>query len=75
MRADGRSGLMGELVNLRRARKAKTRADQKAEAAANRAHFGAPKAGRALTKARSEQEKTALADKRLDEPPKGPETD
>jgi hypothetical protein len=66
---------MGELVNLRRARKAKTRADQKAGAAVNRAHFGTPKRERILTKARSEQEKTALAGKRLDEPPKAPERD
>lgn len=38
---------MDEIVNLRRARKDKARTAKDAEAAANRAKFGAPKAERA----------------------------
>lgn len=38
---------MGEIVNLRRARKEKARSANDAEAAANRAKFGAKKAERA----------------------------
>jgi hypothetical protein len=37
---------MAEIVNLRRARKQKTRADDAARAEANRRHFGTPKAER-----------------------------
>ena len=52
---------MGEIVNLRRARKDKARAAKYAEAAANRAKFGAPKAERDRRDA-----ETALAAARLD---------
>jgi hypothetical protein len=38
---------MGEIVNLKRARKAKARDDAAAEAAANRAKYGMTKAERA----------------------------
>ncbi|MCM0022082.1 MAG: DUF4169 family protein, partial [Tagaea sp.] len=37
---------MGEIVNLRRARKDKARAAKDADAAANRAKFGTPKTER-----------------------------
>jgi hypothetical protein len=53
---------MGEIVNLRRARKGKARADRETVAAANRAKFGAPKAERERRDA-----ETALAAKRLDD--------
>ena len=51
---------MGELINLRRARKAKARAAAQDAASANRAVFGTPKHARALTKARSEKERRDL---------------
>jgi hypothetical protein len=53
---------MGEIVNLRRARKRKQRLGEEAAAAANRVAFGAPKA--AKRKAQAERE---LAERRLDE--------
>ncbi len=40
---------MGEIVNLRRARKAKARTESEAAAAANRAKFGASKPEKTLT--------------------------
>lgn len=52
---------MGEIVNLRRARKAKKRAEDARAADENRIAFGRPKAERAL----SEKEQ-ALAARRLD---------
>ncbi|RIA36857.1 uncharacterized protein DUF4169 [Hephaestia caeni] len=42
---------MGEVVNLRRARKAKARAERDATAAANRAAFGRTRAEKASAKA------------------------
>lgn len=45
---------MAEIVNLRRARKAKARADKEAKAAENRATFGRPKSERALSEAKAE---------------------
>jgi hypothetical protein len=45
---------MGEIVNLRRARKDKARSAKDAEAAANRAKFGTPKAERARRAAEAE---------------------
>ena len=57
---------MGELVNLRRARKAKARADAQDAASANRAVFGTPKRVRQLTKARSEKEQRDLEGSRLE---------
>lgn len=50
---------MGEIVNLRRARKAKSRAAAEAQAAANRAAFGVDKAEKRLREA-----KDALARRR-----------
>jgi len=52
---------MGEIVNLRRARKRNARRREEAAAAVNRAAFGAPKA--AQREARAERE---LAERRLD---------
>ncbi len=43
---------MGEIVNLRRARKTRDRRDAEAKAQENRAAFGRPKAERDLTTAR-----------------------
>jgi hypothetical protein len=50
---------MGEIVNLRRARKQKARAEDAARAEANRARFGTPKAERRSREA--EQERAARA--------------
>ncbi len=47
---------MAEIVNLRRARKAKGRADKDRAAEANRAKFGTAKSERDLAKARSEKD-------------------
>lgn len=52
---------MAEIVNLRRARKARDRASAEAQAAQNRIEFGRTKAERKLTNA----EKT-LAERRLE---------
>jgi hypothetical protein len=52
---------MGEIVNLRRARKAKSRADAEQKAAENRTRFGRSKAERESAKAN-----TALDTRRLD---------
>jgi hypothetical protein len=57
---------MGNLVNLRRAKKAKARAEAEHAAAANRASFGTPKAARDLTKARSEKARRDLEGGRLE---------
>lgn len=50
---------MGDVVNLRMARKVKARRQKEDEAAANRARFGRPKAER--LKSESEQERSARA--------------
>lgn len=52
---------MTEIVNLRRARKAKARSDAKREADGNAARFGRPKAAREAEEARA-----ALEARRLD---------
>jgi hypothetical protein len=52
---------MAEIVNLRRARKAKAKAEKEKTAEANRVTHGTPKAARDLAKA-----KTELAAKRLE---------
>ena len=57
---------MGELVNLRHARKAKARAAAQDAASANRAVFGTAKHTRELTNARSEKERRDLEGRRLD---------
>jgi hypothetical protein len=57
---------MNEIVNLRRARKAKARAEAQEVAAANRARFGTPEATRALTKAQSEKAAQILDSHRIE---------
>lgn len=52
---------MAEIVNLRRARKAKARAEKDSAAAANRAKFGEPAALRDLRAARERQRAERLA--------------
>lgn len=51
---------MTNVVNLNKARKAKARGDDRAQAARNRAAFGRPKAEKALTKAEREKAERAL---------------
>ena len=58
---------MAEIVNLRRARKAKTRADKDRTAEANRAKFGTAKSERELAKARSEKAAHDLESSKLDD--------
>jgi len=58
---------MAEIVNLRRARKAKGRAGKEREAEANRAKHGTPKAARDLTQARAEKTARDLDAQKLDE--------
>ena len=57
---------MAEIVNLRRAKKAKARSEAEEKAAANRAKFGTPKEERELTKARSQKQGRDLEAVRLD---------
>jgi hypothetical protein len=63
---------MAEMVNLRRAKKAKARAAAEDAAAVNRARYGTPKPVRELTKARSEKSARDLEAGRL-ERGKGPQ--
>jgi hypothetical protein len=58
---------MAELINLRRARKAKARAEKDREAKANRVAHGTPKTLRKLEQARAELAAKALENKRLDD--------
>jgi len=57
---------MADLINLRRARKAKTRADKDKTAQANRVAHGTPKALRKLEDTRREKELSRLDAKKLD---------
>ena len=59
---------MAEIVNLRRAKKQKVRAQKERQAASNRARFGTPKSEQKVTLARSEKDRSALEGKRLDKP-------
>ncbi len=49
-----------DIINLRRARKAKARTEREKTAAANRVAFGRSKAGKQLTKAEREREQRAI---------------
>jgi hypothetical protein len=61
---------MGDIVNLRQARKRAARKDREAEAAVNRAIFGRTKAERALQKNEAEKlRKTLDGAERDDETP------
>ncbi len=57
---------MAEIVNLRRARKAKARDAKTAEADANRVQHGVAKAVRDLAKARAEKDKHDVDARKLD---------
>lgn len=57
---------MSEIVNLRRARKAKARGEAAAEADANRAKHGITKSVRDLTKARAAKAERDLSVRKLD---------
>jgi len=59
---------MAELVNLRQRRKQKARDTADAQAAANRAKFGRPKAERAREKAEAERARTEIDNKKLTGP-------
>ena len=56
---------MGEVVNLRRARKRKARAEDETAAAANRRLHGVPKCERTVSKAKASLEQRALDARRL----------
>ena len=58
---------MAEIVNLRRAKKAKARAAKEGEAAANRAKFGTTKGTRDLAKARVDKAARDLAGHKKDD--------
>jgi hypothetical protein len=58
---------MAEIVNLRRVKKAKARAEKSAEADANRARHGVAKPLRELAKARDEKAARDLEKHKLDE--------
>ncbi|HYM19322.1 MAG TPA: DUF4169 family protein [Micropepsaceae bacterium] len=60
--------MMGEIVNLRRARKARERKTKEADAAANRLKSGTPKALHGLEEARSKKQERDLEAQRLDDP-------
>jgi hypothetical protein len=57
---------MAEIVNLKRVKKAKARAEKSREADANRAKHGTPKAVRDLSKARDEKAQKNLEAHKLD---------
>ena len=57
---------MGEIVNLRRVKKAKARAAAEQEAAANRARHGTRKAAREVTKALLDKQARDLEGSRLE---------
>jgi Domain of unknown function (DUF4169) len=57
---------VAEIVNLKRVKKAKARAEKSAEADANRAKHGTPKHLRNLAKARDEKNKDDLEAHKLD---------
>jgi hypothetical protein len=59
--------MMAEIINLRRARKARERNTKEAAAAANRLKSGTPKALRGLEKARSDKVERDLEARRLDQ--------
>lgn len=60
---------MADIVNLNRARKDRAAADRKAEAAANRAKHGRPKAETAAQKIERERAERVLAGHRREDAP------
>jgi hypothetical protein len=63
---------MGEIVNLRRARKVREKRARDAEAEANRAAFGRTKAERDLAEATARLENKKLDARRLEKPGSAP---
>lgn len=59
---------MGDVVNLNRYRKLRTRADAAAKAADNRATFGRTKADKQRELSEAERKRRELDGKRLDDP-------
>ena len=59
---------MAEIVNLKRARKAKAKAEKEKTAEANRVLHGTPKALRNLAEARKDKTDHALSGHRLEKP-------
>ncbi len=57
---------MAEIINLRRARKAKARAEKGKEADANRAAHGTPKPVKDLARARAEKAQQTLSGHKLE---------
>jgi hypothetical protein len=57
---------MGEIVNLKRARKQRVRSEEEAQAAANRAKFGRSKPQRAAAKQEDGRAKKALDGKQIE---------
>jgi len=57
---------MGEIVNLRRAKKQKARAAKEKDASLNRVRFGTPKSLERVNSARSDKERSDLEGKKLD---------
>ena len=57
---------MGEIVNLKRAKKQKARAAKDQQASLNRVRFGTPKTHQKVTLARSQKESADLEAKKLD---------
>lgn len=62
---------MGEVVNLRKWRKAREKAEAEAQAAANRAAFGRNKAEKQRDAAEAAQREALLEGSRMDSPDKG----
>ena len=58
---------MGEVINLRRARKAKGRDKKETDAASNRAHHGTPKKVRILAKAEKQRAIRAIDAHKMNE--------
>ena len=58
---------MAEIINLKRVRKDRARAERDSEAAANRRRFGRTKEQKAADRDQAERSDKSLAGKRLDE--------
>ncbi|MCL5776760.1 DUF4169 family protein [Limibaculum sp. FT325] len=67
--------MTGDVINLRQRRKAKGRAERKAEADRNAAAHGLPKHATRLARAREEKARLALDGHRLDPPGDSPDED
>ena len=57
---------MADIINLRRTKKAKARAEKEQQASLNRVRFGTPKSQEKVISARSEKERADLEGKKLD---------